>query len=449
VSSQRRPSAASLKSVVARLGKQGVRTVHIGLFDLDGVFRERRLPLAAFAEMAAASPTFCNVLHQWDSGADVFGTGPFVGEPIAADTGSLRANPMEPDSVYLVADFTGPSVALSPRELLKAQIDRAAALGYDALAAFEFEFTILDESATSLRDKGYEGLDPYAADNTCWSGLSAAVYGDLVGEIDATLAAADIPLFGLGMELGPGCLEATLAARPALRAADDAAFMKMLTKAACRRRDLTASFMAQLGTGFQGLSGHVHLSLRDRKTGRPAFGRGRRKDVLKPAMGHFIGGLVTQLPDLAALCCHTANAYRRMVPGNWAPRTACWAEQNYRVAVRAVADAGDADRIEFRIPGADTNPFLALALTLGAGLWGIENAVEPPPPVEDDPFAPEHPPLPRTLYDAALRLEASAVARDLFGDAFIDHFAASRKREDDLCRREVSAFERARYIELV
>ena len=166
-------------------------------------------------------------------------------------------------------------------------------------------------------------------------------------------------------------------------------------------------------------------------------------------MGHFIGGLVTQLPDLVAMCCHTANAYRRMVPGNWAPRTACWAEQNYRAAIRAVVESGDADRIEFRIPGADTNPFLALALTLGAGLWGIENAVEPPPPVEDDPFAAEHPPLPRTLYDAAERIEGSAVARGLFGDAFIDHFAASRKREDDLCRREVSAFERARYIELV
>jgi glutamine synthetase len=250
--------------------------------------------------------------------------------------------------------------------------------------------------------------------------------------------------------LGPGCLEATLLARDPLTAADDFALFRGFTKTFCRKRGLTASFMAQLGQGFQGQSGHLHLSLHDIKTAAPVFADARDTTGMSAAMRHFIGGMLRLLPDLTALCAHSVNAYRRMVPGNWSPRTPTWGLRNFSVAVRAVTGDAATTRIEFRVPAADTNPHLSMALALGAGLWGIEHRIEPPPPAEGDArgFVPEGlRPLPRTLHEAADRLDASKDARALFGDGFIDHFVMTRRHEDAALRRHVSAFERARYLE--
>lgn len=152
------------------------------------------------------------------------------------------------------------------------------------------------------------------------------------------------------------------------------------------------------------------------------------------------------------MCAHTVNAWRRMVPGNWAPRTPSWDFNNYGVAVRIVRDNPETTRIEFRVPAADTNPHLALALALGAGLWGIENRVQLPERAVGDvrSFVPQGlRALPRTLLEAAERLEGSETARKLFGGAFVEHFVMTRKHEDASLRRSVSAEERARYLEAI
>ena len=446
-----------LKAVLANLEEDGVAVVHIGLADLDGVFRERRFRLAEFAEFAEGA-TFVNVLPQWDIADRVFGEGPFVGEPITIDVESLRPYPFEADAVLLVADYAGPSAALSPRELLRGQVAKAAAMGYGVRCAFEFEFIVLEETAHSLRDKNFEGLTPFAVDNSCWAGQTAAVHGDFVARLEARLAAADVPLHGLGAELGPGCFEATLKAGEPLRAADDACFFRLFTKAHCRREDLTASFMAQLGADYPGLSGHIHLSLVDNKSGTNAFASSTATagDGLSDACRGFIAGVVELAPEALVLCAHTVNAYRRLTPGNWAPQTATWALQNYAAAIRAVAEPESRCRLEFRLPASDTNPYLALAMMLGAGLDGIERNSEPPPPIVTAGTGESAPgelagatKLPHDLFEAAERLDGSRRAREIFGDVFIDHFVASRRAEEIAVRRQVSAAERARYLEIL
>jgi glutamine synthetase len=254
------------------------------------------------------------------------------------------------------------------------------------------------------------------------------------------------------MELGPGCFEATLSARDALAAADDAALFKNFTKAFFRRRDMTASFMAQLADHLPGLSGHLHLSLVDSESGRSIFHDDADPSGMSTTMRHFIGGLLTLMPECLALCAHTVNAYRRMVPGNWAPRTPTWGPRNYSAAVRTVVGDADTSRLEFRVPAADTNPFLAMAMCLGAGLKGIAEEIEPPPAIEGDArdIVPEGlRPLPRNLTEATDRLDNSQIARECFTDVFVDHFVRSRRREIDSERRHVSAYERARYLEVV
>jgi glutamine synthetase len=443
-------AATSAKAVTA-LRQRKIRTVHIGIFDNDACFRARRLPTAVAESAFRGEYSFVNVLPQWDIGENILDPEfDFVDEPVTVDPTSGRHYPFEPDAALYVGSYAGPSAALSPRSLLADQVTRAAKLGFDVKAALECEFTVLAETAESLRSKGFASLSPALPDNRCWAADTAAPYAQFCADLEAMLNGMAIPIYALGTELGPGCLEATLMAEDAVRAADSYALFRQMTKAFCRQRGMTATFMALVGDGFQGLSGHVHLSLSDRKTGKPVFADARAKDGISPTMRRFIAGILHQLPDWTALCTQTVNAYRRMVPGMWAPRTATWGFNNYSVAVRVAAATPETTRIEFRIPASDTNPFLAIATALAAGLWGIENDPPLPAPVtgnarETVPKGLK--PLPHDLKVATDRLVASKTARAMFGDRFIDHFAKTRYQEEAALRREVSAAERRRYLE--
>ena len=162
-----------------------------------------------------------------------------------------------------------------------------------------------------------------------------------------------------------------------------------------------------------------------------------------------LAGVVALLPELLALAAPYPNSYRRFGPGNWAPTTATWGLDNYSCAVRVVADDPTTARLELRMPGADVSPHHGLALFLGAALWGIQERLEPPAPIEAPDDGRERTDavrLPRDLIEAAERLAASAAARDLFGSNFVDHFAAARRVEAAACHRFVSAEERDRYL---
>jgi glutamine synthetase len=451
-------SSPTLADLVVRLRDAGIGTAHVGIFDLFGTFRERRLALDDLAQVFGEGGSFVNVLPHWDAGEHVFGAGPFVGEPVAIDPNSARPYPFEPSAALIIADYAGPSAAFSPRLLLKAQIEKARRLGFGVRAALEFEFFLLEESAESLRESGYARLDAFAKDNRCWAGESAASHAGFVRELHDNLAAGGIDLLSLGLELGPGCFEATLKATDALRAADDAAAFKMFTKAFCRARGLTAAFMAQLAAERAGLSGHIHLSLYDLATGRPLFPEEGQKADKGGAHGmsalfrHFVAGMVQLAPEALAMTHHNVNSYRRLAPGNWAPKTASWAVQNYSVGVRVVTSPAQACRLEYRLLGSDVNPYLGLAFALGAGLWGIENKMPLPAPFlggGPNEMPKGEVPLPHDLFEAAERIERSLVAREVFGAGFIDHFAKLCRVEEAALRRATGAPERARYLEVV
>lgn len=436
------------------LDAEGVTTAHVGIFDLMGTFRERRLNIGDVASVLDGGITFVNVLPQWDAAEQVFGSGPFVGERVSIDPGSIRPYPFEDNACLMVADYAGPSAALSPRRLLQRQIEKADALGFGIRAAFESEFYILEEDAATLRESGFSKLEAFAKDNRCWAGESAAIYADIVTGLNDTLAEGGLDLLALSLELGPGCFEATLRDTTPLRAADDHAVLKLFTKAFCRQRDLTASFMAQLGSGFQGLSQHPHVSLFDRATGNNIFlGDGDGSDGgMSPLFRHFVAGMVAMIPDAMALTHHTPNSYRRIAPGNWAPKSASWAQQNYSSAIRVVTVPDTHCRLEYRLPGADANPYLNLAYVLGAGLWGIETKAELPEEFTGggpDDMPAGGVPLPHDLFVAAERLDRSDTAKTIWGDAFVQHFVAAIRNEEAALRRETSAAERARYLEVV
>lgn len=419
--------------------------IHVGQFDLHGLFRERRLRRDQFLAWAE-DPRFANVIAHWDVGEDLFGGGPYLTETLKIDPTSLRPFGFEAASAALVADLDGANGAVMPRPVLARQIARAAEMGYGLRAAFEFEVIFLEETAESLRANDFAAPAQFAADNKCWSGTTAAEQAAFVTAWERALLDHGIDLFAVGGELGPGCFEATLGATDPMKAADDAAFFRLATRAFARQRGLTACFMPSLGPEYPGIGGHLTLSLKDIKTGKNLFtDPGGATNRLAR---EFIGGMMGVVPDAFALAAHTVNAYRRFAPGTWAPKSVSWAEWTFTTAVRAVPSTGASARLEFRLPGADCNTHATLALMLGAGLNGIAAKANPGPATpEAGPDDITGTPLPRDLWDAAQRLRASKVAAQLFGSAFTQNFAAFCEAEFRSLAREVSAAERRRYLE--
>lgn len=424
--------------------------IHVGIFDYASMFRERRLRREDLLK-GADTAVFANVLPKWDSSESILFPGPYRSETLIYDVSSLRPYPFEKNAAALVADYSGPQSAIMPRRVLANQVAKADAMGFDVLAAFEFEFIVLNETAETLRAKGFANLSQYAPDNRCWSGQTAATYAPFVADLEDILTRAGIELFSLSVELGPGCFEATLKHRNALRAADDAAFFRIFTKAFCRQRNLTASFMSLTGAGFPGIGGHITLSLSERKTGRNVFGDRTSTDGLSPTAKSFLAGVIEGLPEVFPMIGNTVNAYRRLAPGSWAPKTVSWAPYNYAAAVRTATETEEMARLELRLPGSDLNPYLAMAAMLGAGLDGLERKLALAMPAiasggpNEIPEGVER--LPVDLLEATRRFRTSAKARALHGDAFTDHYAAVCEAEDTSLRKAVSAAEVQRYLE--
>jgi len=423
--------------------------VHLGIFDFTGAFREKRLTRAAFDATLRDGWAFIDALPYWMHDETCFAEKGYVDEPVTVERASLRPYPFEPEAALAIGDYTGPSAAVTPRPALKAMIDKAKGMGFQALGGFEFETIYLAEDGASLRAKSWRGLDPALEHNRCWSGVAPAADADFLAEVHDELLAAGIDLDHHCAELGPGCFEYSLGPSPFLKAADDAALFKVFTKALARRRGLTASFMAQLDDGFPGLCGHISISLRSLK-GAPVFHDAKDPQGLSATARAFLGGLTRLAPELMCMFAPTVNAYRRLRPGNWAPRSASWGLGNYSCGVRVVARKPNETRLEFRLPGADVAPHTAAAMVLGAGLWGIETDADPSPPVSGNGRlapVPKGRALPTSLEEAARRFADSAPARAIFGAAFVDHYAAWCAAEAAAFHAHVSAFERARYLE--
>jgi glutamine synthetase len=424
---------------------------HVGLFDFTGALREKRLDAKAFRSALETGWRFIDALPYWMHDETCFAEKGFVDEAVSVDRASIRPYPFEEGAVLAVADYAGPSAAISPRATLARVAAKAKDLGFAALAGFEYETILLAEDGASLRAKDWSSLDPALPHNRCWSAVAPASDAYFLASVHDQLRACGIALDHHCMELGPGCVEYTLGPEPIMKAADDAALFKIFTKALARQAGMTASFMPQLDAGFPGLGGHISLSLTDTK-GRPAFYDRTDPQGLSNTARAFLGGVLALVPEWMCLYAPTVNAYRRLRPGNWAPRAANWGIGNYSCGVRVVALTPETTRLEFRLPGADAVPHTTAAMMLGAGLWGIETGADPGAPVSGNGRLMPSPPgkeLPTSLEEAARRFAESEDARVVFGGPFVDHYSAWCAAEATAFHAHVSAFERARYLETV
>ena len=431
--------------------EKGADSVHIGMVDPEGEFRDKRVSAEKAVKLAKQGYPFCEVLYFWDIAENTFRDGAFIDRPATLFADTIRTYPFAERSVLCLADFTGEFGRRTPRNVCLDQIAKAASLGFDVFSAFEFEFFVFDETAETMKAKNYRDLTHFAQGNRTYSLQTAALYGDLLEGLDETMGTMDVRLDAIHTELGPGCFEAPLVYAGGIKGADDAFLFKNFARSYFARNDLTVSFMSKLSPSLSGQSGHLHLSLRD-KAGKPVFADPSQPDGLSTTARHFIGGMLKLMPDLLAMCSSTVNAYKRLVPGAWAPTAANWGVQNRTAAVRVINDTADATRLEFRVPSADTNPYLALAMMLGAGLHGIEHGIEPPAGSAENFYLAKPAPetvFPRDLWDAAQRLKESDTATALFGSDFVASFVESREVEFAAYQKQVSEWELRRYLGIV
>jgi len=435
--------------------------IKVGLFDIDGVMRGKYMSREKFFSALDSGFAFCDVVLGWDSNDQLYAdpgvqyTGWHTGypdAPVQILPGSCRDIPFEPGMLLFLCEFAPPAAEICPRNLLKRVLDKADGMGYTADAAFEYEFFLFNETPHSVRKKHYRDLEPITPGFFGYSMLRNSSHAEIYHSLLEMSEQMDFPIEGLHTETGPGVLEAALAVDGAAAAADKAALFKTFTKVWAQRNDMMATFMAKWSNDYPGQSGHIHLSLRNKKDASSAFHDPEQAMNMSKVQRHFIAGQQHLMPELLGMLAQTVNAYSRLVPGFWAPTDATWGCENRTTALRLIPGTQKSQRVEYRLGSADANPYIALAASLGAGLYGIEHQLEPEPMVEGNAYAQQHPShlaLPQNLAVAAYRLRNSEAAKDLFGAAFVDHYATSREWEERQCRQHISDWEMQRYFEII
>jgi glutamine synthetase len=448
-------TSAQARAIVEERGLQHVK---IGVFDNDGILRGKYIDRPKFLAALDKGLGFCDVVLGWDSNDQQYDNVTFTGwhtafpdAPVRLLPETCRALPLEGDMLLFLGEFAGHAESVCPRGTLRRVLKRAAAAGYTVSAAAEYEFFLFSETPASVRDKHYRGLTNLTPGYFGYSLLRSSVHAELYQELLELAADMRMPIEGLHTETGPGVIEAALHYAEALEAADRAALFKTFAKVLAQRRGLMATFMAKWSQQLPGQSGHLHVSLA-RADGSSVFHDAAATHTMSQEMRWFVGGQQALMPELLAMVAATVNSYTRLVPGFWAPTSATWGVENRTCALRVIQGGPKSQRVEYRIAAADINPYLALAVAIGSGLWGIEHRIEPDEPIVGNAYdrkLPAKRQLPRTLTEAAERLRHSKAAQELFGAEFVNHFAASREWEEREFRRAVTDWELARYFEII
>jgi glutamine synthetase len=448
-------TAADARAIVE---ERGLSHVKVGVFDVDGILRGKYMGREKFFSALEKGFGFCDVVLGWDSNDQLYDNVKLTGWHTAYPDANVRvlpdtcrAVPMEGNMLMFLGEFEGAAESCCPRGVLRRVIQRADKAGYSVSASAEFEFFVFEETPHSVREKGYRNLRNITPGFFGYSTLRSSVHSEFYHDLLKLCADMDFPLEGLHTETGPGVLEAAIVHCNAVEAADRAALFKTFCKVLAQRRGWMATFMAKWSRDWPGQSGHLHMSLKDKK-GDAVFFDEKAPHNMSQAMRWFVGGQQRLMPELLSMIACTVNSYTRLIPGFWAPTDATWGVENRTCALRVIKGSPKSQRVEYRIAAADINPYIALACAIGSGLWGIENRIEPDAAIEGNAYERTFPAdraLPRTLYEAADRLEASKVARDLFGDAFVEHYAATRKWEEREFRKAITDWEMARYFEII
>lgn len=339
-------------------------------------------------------------------------------------------------------ELSGESSPLSTRGQLKAVIARYAARGLAPVVATELEFYVFapnsDPTQPFQPPRGVDGRREDGA--SAFSVSSNNGLRPFFSEVYRCMAALGLPRDTFMHEMGVSQFEINLLHGDPLLLADQTLLFKHLLKEVALKHGLTVVCMAKPLARTAGSSMHIHQSVVEQGSGRNVFSDadGQPTDTFR----HFIGGQQAAMADFTALFAPNVNSYQRLCHPYASPNNACWSEDNRGAGLRIPASGPAARRVENRLPGADANPYLAIAASLAAGLYGIERQLQPTPPIQGQFEVPEALALPSTLHAALERLKRSELARELFGHEFIEGYIASKTLELTSFFDEITPWER-------
>ncbi|KAF9983563.1 hypothetical protein BGZ75_004985 [Mortierella antarctica] len=472
---------------ITKLLENDVRVKVAGI-DLDGILRGKVMAKSKFLSVLESGFGFCSVIFGWDMHDKTYAEELSVSNAANGyrdiiaipDLSTFRRIPWENDIPFFLLSFYDPKtrepLAVCPRGLLKRVTDELASMGWEAMCGAEFEF------------------------------FNFKVNQEYFYDIFDQCKEFGVNIESFHTETGPGVFEAALAYDNATNMADMANLFKLSVKQLGLKQGIMPTFMAKPYGDQPGCSGHLHFSIRDiasktnlfaaSSSSSTTFGQqlhsptsdGEEQqagagaaislddalerpewestvegvDHMSQLMKYFTAGLLTALPSIMCILAPNINSYKRLVENYWAPVTISWGIESRVSAVRVIGPPQcdpKGTRLEMRVGGADINPHLAIAACLAAGLYGIKNKVRMPVgpttvELESDiasgkgQVKAER--LPKSLKDSAIKmLEKGSIAREILGDAFVDHYGATRMNEYRLWETAVTTWETKRYFELV
>jgi len=464
--------------------------VKVAGIDVDGMLRGKLMAKSKFLSIAQDGFGFCSVIFGWDMHDQTYfrelgvsnkenGYRDLIAVP---DLSSFRRIPWENDVPFFLVSFLDPdtksTLSACPRSLLKRTVDKLKDNGYGAMAGAEYEFYQFrapqthdgperNSSATAsfLRNNPVNAL-PSLTEGMFGYSITRTVHNQdyFYGIFDAC-EKFKCGIEGWHTESGPGVFEAALQFGEIAQMADRASLFKLTVKSLGSKFGITPCFMAKPREGLPGNSGHMHVSIVD-DAGKNLFARTEEdtnapwSDIrfLSDLGRHFLAGLIDGLPDIMPILAPNVNSYKRLVENFWAPVTVSWGLEHRAASIRLIApptSSAKATRFEVRVPGADTNPHFVLAAILALGWRGIEKKMEIGiPPLgkgeEVGSAADKGERLAKSLKEATERFtRPESVAREVFGDEFVDHFGGTREHEIRLWDEAVTDWEVRRYIETV
>lgn len=428
-----------------------IDTVICAFPDMYGRLLGKRLDAGFFLEHADAGTHVCDYLLAVDmemqpvEGYEVASWEKGFGDiHLAPDLSTLRRAAWLDRTALVLCDAQTPAgspVVEAPRSVLRRQVERAEALGYQVMAASELEYYLYRTSFAAASKAGYRDLEAAGWYIEDYHLLQGARTEDLNGAFRRNLTASGVEVESTKGEWGRGQHEINIAYRPVIEMADRHVLVKHCLKETADSAGVSVTFMAKPDEAQAGSSSHLHVSLwRDDANAFAAD-----DDCFR----WFLGGWMAGARELAAFYAPTINSYKRYQPQSWAPTTVSWSRDNRTAGFRVVG-SGPSLRIECRLPGADVNPYMAYAAVLASGLHGIEERIEPPPAFIGDVYAAaDLPRVPSSLDESIEGLSGGALARSAFGDAVVDHYLHFLRTESAAYRRAVTDWERARYFERI
>ncbi len=447
----------SRNALLGLIDKDEVDTVALVFPDMQGRWMGKRITGSFFAKEAAKHGTHACAylltvdmemepwpgfqLTSWEKGYQDFHMVP--------DWNTARLLPWLEKTALIVCDLLndhGEPIEVSPRAILKKQIEKAKKLGLSFMCASELEFFLFNETYETARQKNYHNLNHfghYLEDYHILQGTKEEIVHRTIRNF---MEQAGVPVECSKGEWGPGQHEINLRYSDALNMADRHTVYKHGAKEIAISKGFSITFMAKHDSKLAGSSFHLHSSAWDLSNKTSKFWSDGKPSKL---FWNYLGGQMKLARDFSLFYAPSVNSYKRYQASSFAPTKIAWGQDNRTCGFRLVGH-DQSFRVENRIPGADANPYLAFAATIAAGLHGIKNKIEPPKEFKGDAYhAKEIVQVPQSLGEAIEAFEKSPVAPEALGEKVFEHYLHAAKMERQTFEKAVTCWERERYFERI